>query len=176
MRLDKSRAIGWLLIVLIVALSGCTSQKYPNLPPQIGGTITDVNADTINSYLSDTSRPTVALFFDKQYWQSEDMEGRIQLFAGKYGGSVQFLKYQWQTGDDPSRFGLQMLPTVILFKNGQELDRIKGIPKDRDTLNKWNDDIELWMLKTVFDVQGDDYSGSYKYLFKNSSTLDISGY
>ena len=176
MRVRQSGTIHCLIVLVIFVLGGCTSQQYPNMPLQAGGPVKEVNSADIDQYISDVSRPVLLLFYDKQYWQSQDMADRMTFFAGKYGATVQFLSCQWQQNDDPSRFGLQMLPTLILFKQGMEVDRIKGIPKERESLNKWNDDIELWLLKTVFDVQGDAYSGSYTYRFNNSSTLDISSY
>lgn len=165
-----------LIVLFSIVLGGCTGQQYPDPPLLAGGPVAEVDMTTVDHYLADISRPVVLLFYDDQYWQSKDMTDRITFFAGKYGATVQFLKYRWQKEDAPSRYGLEMLPTVILFKGGMEVDRIKGIPKDRTRLNKWNEDIELWMLKTVFDVQGDEYSGDYTYRFNNSSTLDINSY
>ncbi|PIP37503.1 MAG: hypothetical protein COX19_16585 [Desulfobacterales bacterium CG23_combo_of_CG06-09_8_20_14_all_51_8] len=84
--------------------------------------------------------------------------------------------FHWQVNDDPSRFKLEMLPTVILYRNGGEIDRIKGIPPEEKDRAAWNDDLELWFLKNAMELKGSEYSGDFTYLFKNGYTLQVGNY
>jgi len=69
-----------------------------------------------------------------------------------------------------------MLPTVVLYKGGVEIDRIRGIPPDENGLMKFNDDIDLWMKKNVMELDGGQYLGKFRYLFANGYTLNVSNY
>lgn len=157
-------------------LSGCGRQKFPDLPKTSSGQILDINQTDFNSKVIDIKGPVVVLFYNPEYAESKDMLARVQYFAGKYGGDIQFTKYLWNMSDDPTQFGLLQLPTTVLYKKGREIDRIKGIPKDTEIRSRWNEDLELWILKTVFEIEGDQYSSEYKYRFNDSSTLQMSGF
>lgn len=168
--------LGSLTLLLVMLLNGCAKQQYPDTPELVAGPILEKSAGDIPNFLNGQTQPVLILFYDDKYRQSRDMSGRISLFADKYGGHIQFIKCRWRPEDDATLFGLRMLPTTVLFKDGVELDRIKGIPKDSDALLNWNNDLDLWFLKTALSVQGDEFSGDYTYRFNNSATLTISGY
>ncbi|MDP9352998.1 MAG: thioredoxin [Chloroflexota bacterium] len=53
--------------------------------------------------------------------------------AGEYAGRVTFAKMNVdENGQVPSNYGIQSIPTLIVFKNGQEAGRIIGYnTKDR---------------------------------------------
>lgn len=164
------------LCISCLFLSGCGRQKFPDLPKATSGQILDINQASFDQEVLKSERPVVVLFYNPKYSESNNMLTRVQHFAGKYGGDIKFATYLWNMSDDPSLFSLRQLPTTLLYKSGREIDRINGIPQDAEQLSKWNEDLELWILKTVFDIKGDQYSGEYKYRFNDSSTLQMSGY
>lgn len=164
------------LLLAVTVLSGCVKQQYPDMLEPEAGKVLELSAGEIPAYVAAQQQSVVVLFYSEQYQQSRDMSVRIDYFAGQYGGHLQFIKSHWKRGNDPAQFGLKLLPTTILYQGGVEVDRIKGIPKDQDVLAKWNDDLELWILKTALALEGDEYSGEYSYRFNNSPTLNISSY
>ena len=59
--------------------------------------------------------------------------------AGEYDGRVVVAKLNTdQNHDNALRLGVQGIPTMVLFKNGSEVDRVVGaLPKD--SLRQWID-------------------------------------
>ncbi|MFH1156003.1 MAG: thioredoxin domain-containing protein [Pseudomonadota bacterium] len=170
--------IGCLLFWMII--SACappppqvTIQPQPVAPPP---TVITVNHQTYASEIIAWPGPAVVVFYNADFWQSLDMERRIEWLAKTYPGKAKFAKFHWQVNDDPSRFNLEMLPTVILYQSGNEIDRIKGIPPEEKDRLKWNEDLELWFLKNALGLKGSEYSADYTYLFKNGYKLNISNY
>lgn len=115
----------------------------------------------------------LVLFHNRQFWQSVDMQKRIEWLAEQYQEEARFAVFEWRISDDPGRFRLEMLPTVILYRDGYEIDRIKGIPPGEDERRTWNDDLELWFLVNAMQLESGRYSGDFSYLFENDYTLKI---
>ncbi len=118
----------------------------------------------------------MVLFYNGQFWQSQDMEKRFDHFSQKYKRNLKPFKLHWNVNDDGSKYQLELLPTLVLYHNGIELDRIKGIPESEKERGGWDKDINLWILKNVVQAKGNEFSGDYTYLFKNSSRLQISNF
>jgi thioredoxin 1 len=53
--------------------------------------------------------------------------------AGEYAGRMLFAKMNIDENDTQNTLGIQSIPTMIVFKNGQEVERIIGY-KTRDRL------------------------------------------
>jgi thioredoxin-like negative regulator of GroEL len=138
--------------------------------------LTVVNHHTYTDEIMLYDGPAIVLFYNTQFWQSLDMKRRLEWLAEKYQGKAKFAMFHWQVNDDPSRFSLEMLPTVILYRDGAEIDRIKGIPPEEKNRAAWNDDLELWFLKNALTLQGSEYSAEFTYLFKNGYTLQVGNY
>ncbi|WP_045211602.1 thioredoxin family protein [Desulfonatronovibrio magnus] len=173
------KKINSLLFFLLVAtfITAC-APKAPEpvrVEPAPAEVIT-VNHQTFTREISNYSGSAIVIFYNNQFWQSMDMLRRIEWLASQYGGRAKFAKFHWQVHDDPSRFKLEMLPTVILFRNGYEIDRIKGIPPEESVRRDWNDDIELWFLVNALQLTTDQYSGNFTYFFNNDYTLKIGNY
>lgn len=139
------------------------------------GVIT-VNHQTFTNEITTHTGSAVIVFYNNEFWQSLDMKRRIEWLAGKYSGRAKFAQFHWQVADDPSRFKLEMLPTVILYQNGVEIDRIKGIPPEEKDRIRWNDDLELWFLKNALRLEGSQYSADFTYFFRNGYKLQVGNY
>jgi thioredoxin-like negative regulator of GroEL len=169
--------ICFFISVSTLLLTACTgsngSRQY--LPGQTS-LLTVVNHHTYTDEIMLYDGPAIVLFYNNEFWQSLDIKRRLEWLSEKYRGKAKFAMFHWQISDDPSRFSLEMLPTVILYQNGEEIDRIKGIPPEEKDRNKLNDDLELWFLKNAMALKGSEYSGEYTYLFRNGYTLQIGNY
>ncbi len=167
-----------LALMAVVLISSC-AQKGPPKPEVTKiapAEVVTVNHQIFTREVSNYPGPAIVIFYNNQFWQSKDMLRRIEWLASQYSGHAKFAKFHWQIHDDPSRFKLEMLPTVILYRNGYEIDRIKGIPPEENVRRTWNDDLELWFLANALQLRGDQYSGNFTYLFKNDYNLKIGNY
>ncbi len=169
---------GIFAIILAVVLSACAGKSSDKWQPATGqaSALMTVNHQTFTDEITTYPGPAIVIFYNTQFWQSLDMKRRIEVLAEKYYGKAKFAMFHWQIADDPSRFSLEMLPTVILYRNGEEIDRIKGIPPEEKERKKLNDDLELWFLKNAMALKGSEYSGEYTYFFRNGYTLQVGNY
>src|SRR5215475_15609553 len=55
----------------------------------------------------------------------------VEAVAQKYQGKAKFVKLNVDENvESPAKYGIRGIPTLILFKNGQEVDRHVGIPSN----------------------------------------------
>lgn len=173
----KKGSLQLLIIFVAIFAVGCGGkQKSGRYIPQQESTLVAVNHHTFTDEIMLYNGPAIVLFYNTEFWQSLDMKRRLEWLAGKYRGKAKFAMFHWQISDDPSRFSLEMLPTVILYRNGEELDRIKGIPPEEKERAGWNDDLELWFLKNALALDESEYSGDFTYFFRNGYTLQVGNY
>ncbi len=157
-------------VISVFVMSSCVKQPVQYSTP---ATIIPVNHQNFQDEVIAFPGAVVVIFHNSEFWQSVDMNKRIHWLATKFNGEAKFAKFEWQLWDDPSRFDLEMLPTVILYRNGHEIDRIKGIPPGEKERQKWNNDLELWFLSNALQLKNDSYAGDFSYFFGNSHTLKI---
>ena len=177
--MNKTFLTGVMAIVTAILLVSCAgpdaNRQYTRTSEQPSA-LTIVNHQTFADDILNYKGPAVVLFYNTQFWQCMDMKWRLEWLEKKYRGKAKFAMFHWQVSDDPSRFGLEMLPTVILYRNGAEIDRIKGIPPESKDRAAWNDDLELWFLKNALTLESSDYAADYTYFFKNGYTLQVGNF
>ncbi len=60
----------------------------------------------------------------------------------KYGDEVEFYKVNIDESEDAAiRYGVSSVPTLIFFKNGEEIDRQVGFA-DEDELSNWIEEMK----------------------------------
>lgn len=60
----------------------------------------------------------------------------------KYGDEVEFYKVNIDESEDVAiRYGVSSVPTLIFFKNGEEIDRQEGFA-DEDELSNWIEEMK----------------------------------
>jgi len=167
---------GFYFLLIMVLASQITSCGKPQPIARMEGTvgnITDVDDGSIDRVVYQYPGYAVVLFHNDKFWQSKDMSKRISFFADRYWEKIRFCDFYWDVKRSGKKYGLTMLPTVILYHNGQEIDRIKGVPDKKEDRKAWNNDLNLWLLKNALNAKGNEHSGNYEYLFKDSSELQI---
>lgn len=160
-----------LILCASIFFTGCVTT-----PPEEEVPISTVDASTFDALVLQRSGPVIVLFNDYTVASSQDMQKRFEYFSEKYSEEIKFLTFNWDVSVDNELFNLSALPTTVFYYDGAEIDRIGGIPSDTEVLREWNNDIDLWILKTVLGVQGDDYSGRYVYRFNDTARLHIGNY
>ncbi|MDE1889030.1 MAG: thioredoxin [Planctomycetota bacterium] len=100
--------------------------------------ITDTNFD------AEVSKPNIPVFVD--FWAARcgpcrQLAPVIDELAKEYKGKIKFCKLDTEENNQtPAKFGITAIPTIILFKNGQVVNKIAGVKSKKD-------------LKAVLDTQ-----------------------
>ncbi|QLA14662.1 thioredoxin family protein [Desulfolutivibrio sulfoxidireducens] len=161
-----------LLLVLlaacaVVVLSGCARPKT-QAPP-------DIIAVGDQSFASEViAQPgvTLVLFSNAEAWQSQEMSRRYSWLADAYRGRLKFCSFAWDLAADPAPYRLEILPTLVMYRDGYEVDRMRGIPDTTDGLRTLNDDLELWVLRTGLQLMQDPkFQARFVYQFHNTASL-----
>lgn len=158
-------------VTIVFVMASCARPPVDPAPDMI-----PVNHNNFQEEITGCLGAAIVIFHNSQFWQSADMKRRIEWLAAEYRGRAKFAIFEWRLRDDPDRFKLEMLPTVILYRNGYEIDRIKGIPPGEKERREWNDDLELWFLVNALQLKGGEYSGDFTYFFNNGYTLNVGNY
>ncbi len=154
--------------VMVVGLSSCAMvQKQDGSSP-----VVTLNEKDYDKKVLQSAGTSVVLFYDESEDASQKMLRAYNVFARNYSDFAIFYGMKWQDGKDGDKYGLKILPTMVLFKNGIEIDRMKGVPSGQESLG-FSDDLDLWMLKNVVEVKNDIYSGAFSYFFENTNRLHI---
>lgn len=149
-------------------LAGCAAKQRPSQPPLV----TAVDA---NTYPLEALGPGLhlVLFYNGQFPQSQDMLTRLNQLAGKYKGKAHFASFLWDLSADTGPYGLELLPTLVMLRDGREVDRMRGMPPGAEARAVLDDDLELWLIKTGLGLKLDRFRADYQYRFNNSSRLHI---
>jgi len=156
-----------ILIIMLCLFTSCT--RYIKIPEKFQF----VDDSSFKSQVELYDGYAIVLFYNAQYWQSRDMETRFHYFADKYYGKARFLKFPWIVENDASNYNLEMLPTIVLYFKGAQIDRIKGIPPEKIDRLTFNEDIDLWFMKNILKLHGTEFDGNFVYLFNNTHILHI---
>jgi len=152
----------------VLSLAACAKQPKTQAPPDI----TPVNAGSFSSEVVGQPGVTLVLFHNLEAWQSQDMYQRFSWLSQSYRGRLKFCAFAWDMTADPAPYHLEMLPTLVMYRDGYEVDRMRGIPDDSQALAALNDDLELWILRTGLKLTQDPtFQAAFDYRFKNGVRL-----
>lgn len=155
------------LLAACVVCALCACAKKPVAPPDI------IPVSAQNFDLEVLRQPGVTLvLFHTDAWQSQEMYRRLQWLSENYRGQLKFCAFAWNMADDPSPYRLEMLPTLVMYRDGWEVDRMRGIPSGQEAMHGLADDLELWVLRTGLQLTDDPrFQATFSYRFNNTSRL-----
>lgn len=157
---------------LIAILASCLLLACARPPKASPPDIVTINAANFTVEALRQPGVTLVLFHNPGAWQSQNMYQRLDYLAKSYKGKLKFCAFAWDVADDPSPYRLEILPTLVMYRDGYEVDRMRGVSDDPQALAELNDDLELWILSTGLQLKQDPvFQASFGYMFKNSFKL-----
>ena len=88
------------------------------------------------------SKPTIVDFFATWCAPCQMLAPVLIELEKKYGDEVEFYKVNIDESEDLAiRYGVSSVPTLIFFKNGEEIDRQVGFA-DEDELSNWIEEMK----------------------------------
>jgi len=89
--------------------------------------VSEVSDGTFESEVLASSVPVVVDFWAAWCPPCRALEPTVEALAESYGGAVKFLKLNVDDNQTvPARYGIRSIPTLILFSEGREAERIVG--------------------------------------------------
>jgi thioredoxin 1 len=92
----------------------------------------EVSNDSFEQEVMQSETPVLVDFWAPWCGPCRALSPHIDRIAGQYGSQLKVVKVNTDEAQDvASRFGIMSIPTVILFKGGQELGRVMGNVPDQ---------------------------------------------
>lgn len=94
----------------------------------MAGAYTEVTDQTFGDTVLKSDQPVIVDFWAPWCRPCLMMAPTFEKLAGEYQGKVTFAKMNTDENQmTPGRFGIQSIPTLIIFRGGREVDRIVGL-------------------------------------------------
>jgi thioredoxin 1 len=95
----------------------------------MSGYVTEVNDANFESEVLKSSEPVLVDFWAGWCTPCLALSPTVESVAEHYQGKARVVKLNVDENiDSSSRFGIKGIPTLILFRNGRETERVVGIP------------------------------------------------
>src|SRR5262249_15743701 len=96
---------------------------------QMSDYVTEVNDVNFESEVLESSQPVVVDFGAEWCQPCKVLAPTVESLAEKYEDRLKIVKLNVDEGaGSSSRFGIKAIPTLILFRDGKEVQRVVGVP------------------------------------------------
>ncbi len=93
----------------------------------------NVTDDDFDQEVLRAELPVLVDFWAEWCGPCHALEPVVEELAKEYDGKVKFVKLDTeQNFDIPARYGIRSLPTLLVFKGGQQVDQIMGLRPKTD--------------------------------------------
>lgn len=99
----------------------------------MGANTKDVTDNTFDNDVLQSKGLVLVDFWAEWCGPCKALTPKLEEIAGEMGGKLTIAKVNIDDNPDaPSRYGVRSIPTMILFKDGKDVDQIVGnVPKDK---------------------------------------------
>jgi len=103
--------------------------------------VTEVNDANFESEVLQSSQPVLVDFWAAWCAPCQMLAPTVESVAEQYQGQAKVVKLNVdESVDSSSRYGIKGIPTLILFRDGQEAERVVGVPANaKDLISQWLD-------------------------------------
>ena len=93
--------------------------------------VTEANDATFESEVLKSSQPVLVDFWAEWCAPCKVLAPTVESLAQKYEDKLKVVKLNVDEGvDSSSRFGIKAIPTLVLFRDGKEAQRVVGVPSN----------------------------------------------
>lgn len=105
--------------------------------PLLGGPPVELDGSSFDRFLTRNDLPVVVDFWAPWCAPCRVMAPVFEQVAGRLGTRARFAKVDTETAPDiAARYAIRSIPTLAVFRDGRELDRVAGA-LDRPRLEGW---------------------------------------
>ena len=103
----------------------------------MAGAVLDISDASFDNDVLKSDLPVLVDFWAEWCGPCKMLAPTVEKLANEYNGKLKVFKLN--VDDNPnaaSKFGIQAIPTLLLFKNGANADRIIGVVPEKDLRNR----------------------------------------
>jgi thioredoxin 1 len=106
--------------------------------------LTDVTDDTFDDEVFDSEIPVLVDFGAEWCHPCKQLDPIVEELADEWSGKVKVVKLDIdENTETTTRFGVMGVPTLVLFKNGDEQERLTGFLPKKKLVEKLGRHLEL---------------------------------
>lgn len=100
------------------------------------GTIAQVDDSQFHDIINNSTTPVLVDFFAEWCPPCKRLAPTLEALATELEGRLKIIKLNVDTSGLPSQYGVMNIPTMVLFKDGEEVARIVGNKSKRALLKQ----------------------------------------
>ncbi len=103
----------------------------------MAGTVLEITDTSFETDVLKSSTPVLVDFWAEWCGPCKMLAPTVEKLAGEYTGKLKVCKVNVdENPNSASKFGIQAIPTLLIFKNGANTDRIVGVTPEKDLRNR----------------------------------------